>query len=76
MLTFTSVSDLYGGTVYTLVKRSSALHASSSSFDEEPLMRVEEHAPVDMGTYWKLVLEQTTSWVLDLLHTNSPSYMN
>jgi len=38
MLTFTSVSDLYGGTVYTLVKRSSALHASSSSFDEEPLI--------------------------------------
>ncbi len=39
-------------------------------------MRVEEHAPVDMGTYWKLVLEQTTSWVLELFHTNSPSYMN
>ncbi len=38
MLKLTSVGDLSGGNVLTLVKRSSALHAGSRSFDEEPLI--------------------------------------
>jgi hypothetical protein len=38
MLTLISVSDLSGGNVHTLVKRGSALHAGSRSFDDELLI--------------------------------------
>jgi len=72
MLILASVGDLSGGNVHTLMKRSSVCMLVPDLSMRNRRSRIEECAPVNVGKCWKFVFEQMMSWVLDLLHTNSP----